>query len=169
MTQQTIHLMIICLVFVLILTSGCITTRQMEPVSDEKIADMQNSLDAFIPILEEQLNEISILTNNTASDLTGTKTDTPALEQALLQLRRDIPASYDIGLVSKDNTVLTVTGNLENQDLIGHEACIPITEEDFTNTINGCIFSPPITFVTGEIGIMVIAPVYDENGVPTQN
>ncbi len=166
MTQQTIHLMIVCLILALILTTGCITTRQMEPVSDEKFADMQSSLDTFVPSLEEQLNEIFILTNSTAGNLTGTKTDT-ALEQAFLQLRRDIPASYEVGLFSADNTYLAVTGNLENQDIIGQEACISITEEDFTNTTNGCIITLPITFITGETGIMVIAPVYDEKGTYT--
>ena len=159
--------MIICLVLILILTAGCITTRQLEPVSDEKIADMDNSLDKFIPILEEQLNEIFILTNNTAGNLTGNITDANALDQALLQLRRDIPASYDVGVVSRDNIFLAVTDNQKNQDLIGQEGCIPITEKDFTNTTNGCIITSPLTFITGERGITVIAPIYDENGIFT--
>ena len=163
MARKTIHIIAFCLILILILTSGCITTPQMEPVSDEKIADMQNSLDTFVPTLEEQLNEIFILTSSTAGNLTGTETNKTALDQALLQLRRDIPASYDIGLISRDNIVLTVTGN---QDLIGHDACIPVMEEDFANT-TGCIITPPITFVTREMGILVIAPVYDENGIYT--
>lgn len=167
MTRKTIHITVLCLILALILTAGCVTTPQLEPVSDKKIVDMQNSLDDCMPILEKQLNEIFALTNRTAGNLTGTTTDTQALEQAFLQLRRDIPASYEIGLVSRDNTVLAVTGNLENQNLIGQEACFFVTEEDFTNTTTGCIITQPITFITGDSGIMVIAPVFNETGTYT--
>jgi len=163
MTQQTIHFMIVCLILALILTTGCITTRQMEPVSDEKIAEMQSSLDTFVPSLEKQLNEIFILTNSTAGNLTGTKSDTPTLEQALLQLRRDIPAAYDVYVVSADNTFLAVISKQDKQDLIGKRAGISTSDADFTNTTNGCIITKPITFITGERGILIVAPIYDEN------
>jgi uncharacterized SAM-binding protein YcdF (DUF218 family) len=77
MTRQIILFIIKCLILALILTTGCIAARQMEPVSDDKAADMQNSLDDFIPILQKQLDEIFVLTNRTAGNLTGTDTRTP--------------------------------------------------------------------------------------------
>lgn len=164
MTRQTIHFIIICLILALILTTGCITTRQMEPVSDEKLADMQSSLDEFIPAIEKQLNEIFILTNSTAGNLTGNITDAHALEQALLQLRRDIPAAYDVYVVSADNTFLAVISKQDKQNLIGKQAGISTSDAGFTNTTNGCIITKPITFITGERGVLIIAPIYDENG-----
>ncbi len=167
MTRQTIHFIAICLILALILTTGCITTRQMEPVSDEKIASMQNSLDEFIPAVEEQLNEIFILTNSTAGNLTGTQTDNQTLKQELLQLRSKIPSSYEVGIVGADNTFIAATGSQKDQELFGAHACIAVTEKDFTNTTYGCIITSPITFITGDSGVMVIAPIYDENGIYT--
>ncbi|RBQ24737.1 MAG: hypothetical protein ALMCE001_10950 [Methanocorpusculum sp. MCE] len=164
MTSQTIHFIIICLILALILTTGCIAARQMEPISDDKVADMQSSLDAFIPAVEEQLNEIFVLTNSTTGNLTGTQTDSQTLKKALLQLRGKIPSAYEVGIVGADNTFIAATGSQKEQDLFGTHACIAVTEEDFTNTTSGCIVTSPLTFVTGDSGIMVIAPIYDENG-----
>ncbi|WP_461752474.1 hypothetical protein [Methanocorpusculum sp.] len=139
----------------------------MEPVSPEKLADMQSSLDEFIPAIEEQLNEIFILTNSTAGNLTGTQTDSQTQRQALLQLRSNIPSSYEVGIVGADNTFIAATGSQKDQELFGAHACIAITEEDFTDTTYGCIITSPITFITGDSGVMVIAPIYDENGIYT--
>ncbi|ABN06876.1 Cache, type 2 domain protein [Methanocorpusculum labreanum Z] len=164
MKRQTIHFIIICLILALILATGCITTRQLEPVSTAKLADMQSSLDEFIPTIEEQLNEIFILTNSTAGNLTGTTPDSQTLNQALLQLRRDIPAAYDVYVVSADNTFLAVISKQDKQNLIGKQAGISTSDADFTNTTNGCIITKPITFITGERGVLIIAPIYDENG-----
>jgi hypothetical protein len=139
----------------------------MEPVSDEKIANMQSSLGEFIPAVEEQLNEIFILTNSTAGNLTGTQTDNQTLKQALLQLRSNIPSSYEVGVVGADNTFIAATGSQKDQELFGAHACIAVTEKDFTNTTYGCIITSPITFITGDSGVMVMAPIYDENGTYT--
>ncbi len=167
MTRRTIHFIIICLILALILTTGCIATRQLEPVSHDKAADMQSSLDAFIPAIEEQLNEIFILTNSTAGNLTGMQTDSQTLKQALLQLRSKIPSSYEAGVLGADNTFIAATGSQKDQELFGMHAYVSVTEDDFTNTTYGCIITSPLTFVTGDSGVMVIAPIYDENGTYT--
>lgn len=165
MKRQTIQLMILCLVIGLIFTTGCVMIKHLEPISDEKLADMQSSLDELIPTLEEQLSEIFILTNNTASNLTGSEIGTPALDQTMLQLRRDIPASYEVFFVDADNVCLAITGKSHNHELIGKQTCVSITEADFTNTINGCIITEPITFITGDRGVLAIAPIYNGSGI----
>jgi len=55
----------------------------------------------------------------------------------------------------------------DKQDLIGKQAGISTSDADFTNTTNGCIITKPITFITGERGILIVAPIYDENGTYT--
>ena len=77
MTRQIILFIIKCLILALILITGCIAARQMGPVSDDKAADVQNSLDDFTPIHQKQLDEIFVLTNRPAGNLTGTDTRTP--------------------------------------------------------------------------------------------
>ncbi|HJJ30438.1 MAG TPA: cache domain-containing protein [Methanocorpusculum sp.] len=157
--------MTLCLVIGIIFITGCVMIKHLEPISDEKQADMQSSLDELIPTLDEQLNEIFILTNNRASNLTGSETGTAALDQAMLQLRRDIPASYEVLFVDTDNICLAITGKSQNHELIGKPTCVSITEADFTNTINGCIITEPITFITGDRGVLTIAPIYNESGI----
>ncbi len=164
MTRQILHILIICLLLAIILTTGCIASGQLTPVPGDHAADMQKALDSWIPVLDSQITEICALTSAAAVELKGTENDPFAQKQIFLQLRRDIPACSEICLADAHNIVAAVTGNPKNQEYIGHPACTAVTEEEFA-AAGGCIISPPLTLINGDLGILFSAPVYDKNGI----
>jgi hypothetical protein len=86
-----------------IIVAGIVTHPDIVSVSDEKYADMHGALDQFTPTIKEDMNEIFSLTEATARNLSGVSMGDSSVELALLQLRRDIPASYDTYIVDTGN------------------------------------------------------------------
>jgi len=164
MTRQILRNLTFCLLLALILTSGCVASGQLTPVTEDHSADMQRALDSWIPVLDSQVTEMCAVTSAAAESLKGTENDPFAQKQIFLQLRRDIPACSEICLADADNIVAAVTGNPKNQEYIGYPACTEVTEDDFI-AAGGCIITPPLTLINGDLGILFSAPVYDKNGI----
>lgn len=164
MTSQILHILTFCLLLAVILTTGCIASGQLIPVPEDHAADMQKALDSCIPALNSQITEMCSLTCAAAENLRGTENDPIAQKQIFLQLRRDMPACSEICLADAENIVAAVTGNPKNQEYIGYPACTEVTEEEFI-AAGGCIITPPLTLINGDLGILFSAPVYDKNGI----
>ena len=158
-------IIIICLVLILafIIVAGIVTHPDLIPVSDEKYVDMRGALDEFIPVIQEDMNEIFSLTEATAHNLSEVSMEDPSVELALLQLHRDIPASDYTYIVDTNNTIRAITGTSDEQKLIGTQSCANISEEDFKYSKNTCIVTQFYTFNDGKQGIIVVSPIYDAN------
>lgn len=159
----------IIIVLLFISASGCINfipeTQNLEPVSDEYYAEMDTVLYPYIQTINDEMKTMTAAVWNAARELNGVPTDDPAVALALLKLKSEIPLSTDIGLVDKDNILLAITDEADNQQLIGTEITTnQYTEDEFKAAGPVCIISEYITFRTGERGVKIIAPVYDAEG-----
>lgn len=169
MTRKKILVITFVICLVLVVTVGMITWSLsqpgLDPVSSEKNADMHKSLEEFISVMKKDMTEICSLTEDTAGELSGLSMDDPAVELALLALHRDIPASYEIWVVDKNNTVCAITGPIVNQQFFGKQAPINTTDVYQQNCGgNYCAITSLYTFKNGNVGILVLAPIYDTDG-----
>jgi hypothetical protein len=155
------------LILAFIIVAGIVTHPDVVSVSDEKYAGMHGALDEFTPTIKEDMNEIFSLTEATARNLSGVSMGDSSVELALLQLRRDIPASYDTYIVDTNNTIQAITGTSEEQKSVGTQSCANITEEDLKSSKNTSIVTSFYTFNDGKQGIIVISPIYSSNGTYT--
>ncbi|ABN06863.1 Signal transduction histidine kinase-like protein [Methanocorpusculum labreanum Z] len=159
----------ILIVLFFISASGCITpvqeTPTLQPVSDEYYAEMDAALDTYILNIDEQMKETTAAVWNAARELDGMPKDGPEVDLALLKLKSEIPLSYEVGRVDKDNILTAITGEQNSQQLVGTEIITtPYTEEELKAVGSACVVSNFVTFQNGDRGIKVIAPVYDAEG-----
>ncbi|WP_319379285.1 cache domain-containing protein [uncultured Methanocorpusculum sp.] len=162
-------ILFILVVLLFISTSGCIletqNTPELQPVSDEYYAKMDTVLYPYMQTVDEQMQEINALVWETARELDGVPMDDPAVDLALLKLKSEIPLSFDLGRLDKDNILRAVTNEQYVQWAVG--TYIPAnhyTEEELKAAGENCTISQFTFFENGEQGVMVIAPVYDVNG-----
>ena len=153
----------------LIITSGCIAfagdTPELKPVSDEETREMQAALYPMIYRIADEMDDACRLVMDTARELDGKAADDPAVQLALLKLRRDIPFSFEAGLFDADDTLIASTEDLGATMEIGSgKATHHYTEEDFKAAGSRCIVSGHSTLLHGDKGFTFTAPVYDANG-----
>ena len=162
--------LIICLILIVTVSTiaWVLSKPELDPVSMEKNADMQKSLEEFLSIINKDMKGICSLTEDTASELSGLSLDDPAVELALLALHRDIPASYETWIVDKNNTVCAITGPIVNQQFIGKQAPVNTTDVYQQNCgENYCAITSLYTFRDGNEGILILAPIYGTDGTYT--
>ncbi|MEA5037503.1 MAG: cache domain-containing protein [Methanocorpusculum sp.] len=137
----------------------------LQPVSDEYYAEMDDVLDPYMQIIDDQMKQITASVWNAARELDGVPADDPSIDLALLKLKSDIPLSYDVGRVDANNILKAITGNQDNQQLVGTEiTTTPYSEEELRDAGPDCLISNYVTFQNGDRGIKVIAPVYNAEG-----
>jgi len=169
MIWKPLSFSIFCMTLLLIIAAGCIESHDnsptLEPVSANHWQDMNITLHTFVSIIDHEMDNITISVCNAARELDGVPIDDPSVNLTLLKLRRDVPFSFDVCRVDKNNTLVAITSELQNQWMIGTcQMTHQYTEEDFNTTNNECIITEFCTFQSGERGVMIIAPVYDLEG-----
>lgn len=162
-----IFFIVILLLF--ISASGCITpvqeTPTLQPVSEEYYAEMDDVLDLYLQTIDDQMKEITTSVWSAARELDGMPKEGQEVDLALLKLKSEIPLSYEVGRVDKDNILTAITGEQSSQQLVGTEIITtPYTEEELRDAGSACVISNYVTFQNGDRGVKVIAPVYDAEG-----
>ena len=115
--------------------------------------------------LDKQMKDITASVWNAARELNGMPKEGQAVNLALLKLKSEIPLSYEVGRLDKDNILTAITGEQNCQQLVGTEIITtPYTEEELKAAGSACVISNYVAFQNGERGIKVIAPVYDADG-----
>ncbi|MDO9523590.1 MAG: cache domain-containing protein [Methanocorpusculum sp.] len=159
----------IIIVLLFISASGCINfipeTENLEPVTDEYYTEMDTVLYPYIQTIDDEMKTMTATVWNAARELDGVPADDPAVALALLKLKSEIPLSYEVGRVDTENILTAITGDVNNQQLIGTEIITtPYTEEELRVAGPDCLISEYVTFQNGDRGIKIIAPVYDAEG-----
>lgn len=163
------NIFFIMIVLLCISASGCITAPQetpaLQPISDEYYAEMDTALYPYIQTIDQQMEQITTTVWNAARDLDGVPANDPGIDLALLKLKSEIPLSSDIGRVDKDNILRAISGEVDNQEIVGNYMTnSQYTEEEFKAAGETCLITEYTTFQTGERGIKVVAPIYDADG-----
>ena len=163
------RILFIGIILLFIAAAGCINffpeTQELEPVSDEYYAEMDDVLDPYIQTIDDQMNEITTSVWNAARDLDGVPADDPAVYLIMMKLKSEIPLSYDVERIDKDNILTMITGLEDEHQLIGEDIVTnQYTEEEFKAAGSQCIISAFGTFQNRERGVKVIAPIYDAEG-----
>ncbi|MEA5037840.1 MAG: cache domain-containing protein [Methanocorpusculum sp.] len=126
---------------------------------------MDDVLDPYMQTIDDQMKQITALVWDAARELDGVPADDPSIDLALLKLKSELPMSYDMGRVDADNVLRAITGEENNQLLVGRVIKTPpFTEEEFKAAGSACIISGYSAFQNKERGVKVIAPVYDAEG-----
>ena len=162
-------ILFISIVILLIAASGCIffppEPQELEPVSDAYYAEMDKVLIPYMQIVDEEMKRITASVWDAARELDGVPADDPSIDLALLKLKSELPMSYDMGRVDADNVLRAITGEENNQLLVGRVIKTPpFTEEEFEAAGSACIISGYSAFQNKERGVKVIAPIYDAEG-----
>lgn len=160
---------IICILLFFIFTSGYISSAEnpseLEPVPAEQISDMDAALYPLTYLITKEMDQACCLVWNTARDLDGVSFDDPAVDLALLKLRRDIPFSFEAGLFDTNEILIASTENLGKTMEIGvSKATTHYTEEDFKAAGSQCIISGYSHLLFEDSGITITTPVYDAEG-----
>ncbi|WP_319379284.1 cache domain-containing protein [uncultured Methanocorpusculum sp.] len=162
-------ILFILIVLLFISASGCITpeqeTPELQPVSEEYYAEMDDVLDPYIQTIDDQMKQITALVWNAARELDGVPADDPSVYLTIMKLKSEIPLSYDVERIDKDNVLTMITGESDKLSLIGVEIITnQYAEEVFKAAGSQCIISKYTAFQNGESGIKVSAPIYDAEG-----
>ncbi|WP_319379283.1 cache domain-containing protein [uncultured Methanocorpusculum sp.] len=89
----------------------------------------------------------------------------PAVELALLKLRRDIPFSFEAGLFDMNDTLIASTEDLGKTMEIGvGKATNHYTEEELKAAGPACIVSGYSRLLFEDNGVTITSPVYDAKG-----
>ncbi len=157
------------LLLVLICTSGCIifaeNSTELKPVSAEQINRMDAALYPLTYLITKDMEQACSLVEKTARELDGVQTDDPAVELALLKLRRDIPFSFEAGLFDKNDTLIASTEDRGKTMEIGvGKATHHYTEEELKAAGPACIVSGYSTLFHGDKGFTFTTAVYDAQG-----
>ncbi len=160
---------IISILLILIFASGCISptenTAELEPVSAEHVNDMYTALDPLIYLITDEMNGACSAVWNTARELDGVRFDDPAVELALLKLKRDIPFLFEAGLFDANDILIASTEDLCKTMEIGScKATTHYTEENFKAAGSQCIVSGYSTLLPGDKGVLFTTAVYDAEG-----
>ncbi len=159
---------IIGILLFFIFTSGCITaenTAELEPVSAEQISDMNTTLYPLVYMISKEMEQTCCLVWNTARELDGVSADDPAVDLALLKLRRDVPYSYEATLFNTNEILIASTEDLGKTMEIGvSRATNHYTEEDFKAAGSQCIVSGYSRLLNGDNGVTITTAVYDTEG-----
>ncbi|MPL71665.1 hypothetical protein SDC9_17442 [bioreactor metagenome] len=150
-----------------IFAAGCIypASADLKPVSEEQIEDMNDALHPVIRIVEDDLAYVTSSLWETARLLDGVPADDPAVELALYELRSELPLSIEIGRFDRNNTLISTTRYLDPWWVPG------VTKSRLNYPVDvleaagpSCVVSDFYQYQDGDQGIMIITPVYDENG-----
>ena len=157
------------LLLVLICTSGCIifaeNSTELKPVSAEQINRMDAALYPLTYLITKDMEHACSLVGKTARELDGVPTDDPAVELALMKLRRDIPFSFEAGLFDKNDTLIASTEDRGKTMEIGvGKATHHYTEEELKAAGPACIVSGYSTLFHGDKGFTFTTAVYDAQG-----
>jgi len=160
---------IICILLFFIFTSGYISSAEnpseLEPVPAEQISDMDAALYPLTYLITKEMDQACCLVRNTARELDGVSVDDPAVDLALLKLRRDIPFSFEAVLFDINDTLVASTEDLGKSMEIGvGKATNHYTEEDFKAAGSQCIVSGYSTLLHGDNGVTITTAVYDREG-----
>jgi len=160
---------IIGILLFFIFTSGCIisaeNTAELEPVSAEQISDMDAALYPLTYLISKEMEQTCCLVWNTARELDGVSVDDPAVDLALLKLKRDIPVSYEVTLFDTNDILITSTEDLGKTMEIGvSKATTHYTEEDFKAAGSQCIVSGYSALLNGDNGVTITTAMYDREG-----
>lgn len=160
---------VIGILLFLIFTSGCIisaqNTTQLEPVPAEQINQMDAALYPLTYLITKDMEQACCLVGKTARELDGVPTNDPAVELALLKLRRDIPFSFEAGLFDTNDTLIASTEDLGKTMEIGvGKATNHYTEEELKAAGPACIVSGYSCLLFEDNGVTITSPVYDAEG-----
>jgi hypothetical protein len=116
-------------------------------------------------LISKKMDQACCLVWNTARELDGVSVDDPAVDLALLKLRRDIPFSFEAGLFDTNEILIASTEDLGKTMEIGvSKATTHYTEEDFKAAGSQCIISGYSRLLFEDSGITITTPVYDAEG-----
>ena len=160
---------VIGILLFLIFTSGCIISAQnttpLEPVPAEQINQMDAALYPLTYLITKDMEQACCLVGKTARELDGVPADDPAVELALLKLRRDIPFSFEAGLFDTNDTLIASTEDLGKTMEIGvGKATNHYTEEELKAAGPACIVSGYSRLLFEDNGVTITSPVYDAEG-----
>jgi len=124
--------------------------------------------DALLPVIntvEDEMGNVTSSLWNTARELDGIPADDPAVTLALYKLRSEIPLSIEIGRFDKNNTLITTTRYLDPWWVPGEtKSRLNYPVEVLEAAGPCCVVSDFYQYQDGDRGLMIITPVYDENG-----
>ena len=156
-----------CLIIFLVAAAGCINTvsADLKPVSDEQTLDMNAALLPVIQTVDENMAHVTSSLWATARELDGIPADDPAVKLALYKLRSELPLSIEIGRFDTNNTMITTTRYLDPWWVLGETKSRLNYPVDILKASGpSCIVSDFYQYQDGGRGLMIITPVYDENG-----
>ena len=160
-------IILLCLTVLLVSAAGCIDPGQaeLEPVSDEQISEMNNALLPVIQIVEDEMESVTSSLWDTARELDGIPADDPAVKLALYKLRSEIPLSIEIGRFDRNNTLISTTRYLDPWWIPGvTKSRLNYPVDVLEAAGSSCVVSDFYQYQDGDRGLMIITPVYDENG-----
>ena len=161
---------VITLLFLSVLcisAAGCILpgTGDLKPVSEEQIDDMNDALRPVIGIVEDDMMHVTSSLWETARLLDGVPADDPKVELALYKLRSELPLSFEIGRFDRNNTLISTTRYLDPWWVPGvTKSRLNYPVEVLEAAGPSCVVSDFYQYQDGDRGLMIITPVYDENG-----
>ena len=161
---------VITLLFLSVLcisAAGCILpgTGDLKPVSEEQIDDMNDALRPVIGIVEDDMMHVTSSLWETARLLDGVPADDPKVEPALYKLRSELPLSFEIGRFDRNNTLISTTRYLDPWWVPGvTKSRLNYPVEVLEAAGPSCVVSDFYQYQDGDRGLMIITPVYDENG-----
>ena len=162
-----ITIILLCLITFLVAAAGCIdpSSADLKPVSDQQILDMNEALLPVILDVEDTMTHVTSSLWATARELDGIPADDPAVKLALYKLRSELPLSIEIGRFDTNNTMITTTRYLDPWWIPGETKSRLNYPVDILKASGpSCIVSDFYQYQDGGRGLMIITPVYDENG-----
>ena len=158
---------LLCFTIFCVCAAGCILpeSANQQSVPDEQVNDMNDALLPVINTVEDEMGNVTSSLWNTARELDGIPADDPAVTLALYKLRSEIPLSIEIGRFDKNNTLITTTRYLDPWWVPGEtKSRLNYPVEVLEAAGPCCVVSDFYQYQDGDRGLMIITPVYDENG-----